>query len=76
MWANWNIQYAIRPSVSGNKNFNRDIIIKTVANAVGPEHPVNLKNYDLLIIVTVIQVGRPSLPLYSKYLMPRRTSSE
>lgn len=37
--------------------FNRDIIIKTVADAVGPEHPVNLKNYDLMILVDVMQVS-------------------
>lgn len=59
MWVNLHIQYAIRPSVSGNKTFNRNIIIKTVADVVGPEHPVDLKNYDLLILVTVIQVRRP-----------------
>ncbi|CAG8197380.1 unnamed protein product [Penicillium nalgiovense] len=47
--------YAIRPTVRGNSKLNRDIIIKTVADAVGPEHPVNLKNYDLMILVDVAQ---------------------
>ncbi|OQD85712.1 hypothetical protein PENANT_c009G08706 [Penicillium antarcticum] len=47
--------YAIRPTVRGNHKLNRDIIIKTVADAVGPEHPVNLKNYDLIILVDVVQ---------------------
>lgn len=41
----------------GNSKLNRDIIIKTVADAVGPEHPVNLKNYDLMILVDVAQVS-------------------
>ena len=59
------MQYAIRPSVSGNKNFNRNIIIKTVADAVGPDHSVDLKNYDLLILVTVIQVRQPLVSLCS-----------
>ncbi|KAJ5239732.1 hypothetical protein N7468_004351 [Penicillium chermesinum] len=47
--------YAIRPTVRGNKKFNRDMIIKIVADVVGPEHPVNLKKYDLLILVDVVQ---------------------
>jgi hypothetical protein len=42
--------------VRGNKKFNRDTIIKTVADVVGPEHPVDLKNYDLVILVDVVQV--------------------
>ncbi|KAI9929062.1 hypothetical protein MW887_001457 [Aspergillus wentii] len=47
-------KYAIRPSVRGNKVFNRDRVIKTVADVVGTEHPVDLKNYDLIILVEVI----------------------
>ncbi|KAJ5793646.1 hypothetical protein N7457_000245 [Penicillium paradoxum] len=47
--------YAIRPTVRGNSKLNRDIIIKVVADVVGPEHPVNLKNYDLMILVDVAQ---------------------
>ncbi|KAJ5439776.1 uncharacterized protein N7458_010774 [Penicillium daleae] len=48
-------KYAIRPSVRGNNKFNRDSIIKTVADIVGKEHPVNLKNYDKMILVDVCQ---------------------
>ncbi|KAL4743445.1 hypothetical protein BDV11DRAFT_110120 [Aspergillus similis] len=48
-------KYAIRPSVRGNKKFDRNTIIKTVADIVGPEHPVDLKNYDLIILVDVVQ---------------------
>jgi hypothetical protein len=50
--------------VRGNHKLNRDIIIKTVADVVGPEHPVNLKNYDLIILVDVVQVSTErSFPL-------------
>ncbi|KAL4810538.1 hypothetical protein BDV18DRAFT_58725 [Aspergillus unguis] len=48
-------KYAIRPSIRGNKKFGRDTVIKTVADIVGPEHPVDLKNYDLIILVDVVQ---------------------
>lgn len=41
----------------GNTKLNRDVIIKVVADAVGPEHPVNLKNYDLMILVDVAHVS-------------------
>ena len=51
------LQYAIRPTVRGNEKFNRDIIIKTVADVVGPDHPVDLKNYDKIILVDVVQVS-------------------
>lgn len=53
------MQYAIRPSVSSNKKFDRNTVIKTVADIVGPDHPVDLKNYDLVILVTVVQVSFP-----------------
>lgn len=46
----------------GNSKLNRDIIIKTVADAVGPEHPVNLTNYDLMILVDVAQVSNTNEP--------------
>ncbi|KAL4885131.1 hypothetical protein BJY04DRAFT_215006 [Aspergillus karnatakaensis] len=48
-------KYAIRPSARGNKKLGRDVIIKTVADVVGPEHPVNLKDFDLLILVDIVQ---------------------
>lgn len=54
-------QFAIRPTVTSNNKFSRDSIIKTVASVVGREHSVDLKNYDLLIIVLVIQVSLPRL---------------
>lgn len=61
------MQYAIRPSVSSNKKFDRNTVIKTVADIVGPDHPVDLKNYDLVILVTVVQVSfHFILPSHSK----------
>lgn len=42
--------------VRGNSKFNRDVLIKTIAQVVGPGHSVDLKNYDLLILVEVVQV--------------------
>lgn len=35
----------------------RDSIIKQVAAIVGPGHEVDLKNYELLIVVEVYQVS-------------------
>ncbi|CAO2656406.1 Nn.00g052090.m01.CDS01 [Neocucurbitaria sp. VM-36] len=46
-------KFAIRPSIRNNKEFTRDEIIKSVAAAVGPGHKVDLKGYDLLILVEI-----------------------
>ncbi|KAH7039061.1 hypothetical protein B0J12DRAFT_246049 [Macrophomina phaseolina] len=46
-------KFAIRPNIRNNKDVTRDQVIKTVAAAVGPGHSVDLKNYDLLILVDV-----------------------
>ena len=35
----------------------RDGIIKQVASLVGPGHEVNLKDYDLLVVVEVFKVS-------------------
>ncbi|EOA89683.1 hypothetical protein ACJQWK_02602 [Exserohilum turcicum] len=48
-------KFAIRPSIRNNKEFSRDHVIKTIAAAVGPGHKVDLKSYDLLIIVEIYQ---------------------
>ncbi|GES58457.1 THUMP domain protein [Aspergillus terreus] len=48
-------KFAIRPSIRANSKFKRDDVIKTVARVVGPGHSVDLKNYDLLILVEVAQ---------------------
>ncbi len=51
-------QYAIRPTIRNNNVLNRDEVIRIVASAVGEEHKVDLKNYDLLILVDVYRVSR------------------
>lgn len=38
----------------------RDDIIKHIATAVGHPHSVDLKNYDLLILVDIYRVGTKS----------------
>jgi len=46
-------KFAIRPTIRNNNQLNGDTVIKTVASAVGQSHSVDLKNYDLLILVEV-----------------------
>ncbi|EEP82629.1 conserved hypothetical protein [Uncinocarpus reesii 1704] len=48
-------KYAIRPSVRNNHEWPRDTVIQLVARAVGQGHTVDLKNYDVLILVEVMQ---------------------
>ncbi|EFE40759.1 hypothetical protein TRV_04532 [Trichophyton verrucosum HKI 0517] len=48
-------KYAIRPTIRNNTDCQRDSVIKLIASIVGGEHSVDLKNYDLLILVDVIQ---------------------
>lgn len=48
-------KYAIRPAVRNNNTFNRDVIIKTVAAAVGPVHNVDLMSPDYIILVEIVQ---------------------
>lgn len=50
------IKFAIRPSIRNNKEFSRDEVIKSVAAAVGPGHIVDLRGYDLLILVEIYKV--------------------
>ncbi|KAI8939410.1 hypothetical protein NX059_003192 [Plenodomus lindquistii] len=46
-------KFAIRPSIRNNKDLKRDGVIKSVAAAVGSGHKVDLKDYDLLILVEI-----------------------
>lgn len=50
------VQFAIRPNMRNHNILKRDAVIKTVAGLVGQPHKVDLKNYDLLIIVEIYQV--------------------
>lgn len=40
-----------------HKTMTRDTIIRTVAAAVGQGHSVDLKNYDLLILVDIYKAS-------------------
>nr|POE64853.1 uncharacterized protein c25h2.10c [Quercus suber] len=48
-------KFAIRPTLRNHNVLTRDSVIKQVASLVGPGHAVDLKNYDLLIVVEVYQ---------------------
>jgi len=51
------VKFAIRPNLrEHNSTLGREEIIHTVAKVVGPGHIVDLKNYDLLILVEVLRV--------------------
>ncbi|KAF8541947.1 hypothetical protein BDD12DRAFT_455659 [Trichophaea hybrida] len=45
------IKFAIRPTSRNHNTLNRNEIINTIAACVGPAHKVDLKEYDLLILV-------------------------
>lgn len=49
-------QFAIRPTLRNHNVLKRDALIQQVAAAVGHGHKVDLKNYDLLILVEVYTV--------------------
>lgn len=49
-------RFAIRPNLRNHKVLSRDGIIQQVASAVGPGHTVDLKQYDVLILVEVYKV--------------------
>ena len=53
--ARWT-KFAIRTSIRNNKVFQRNDLIDTIAAAVGPGHKVDLKGYDLLILVEIYKV--------------------
>jgi len=46
-------KYAIRPTIRAHNTWTRDSVIKLVADAVGDRHSVDLKNYNLLILVDI-----------------------
>ncbi|MCJ1354743.1 MAG: hypothetical protein MMC33_004732 [Icmadophila ericetorum] len=46
-------KFAIRTTIRNHGSLTRDIVIKQVADTVGPPHTVDLKNYDLLILVEI-----------------------
>ena len=50
------IKFAIRTTIRNHSTLTRDGVIKQVADAVGQSHTVDLKNYDLLILVEIYKV--------------------
>ncbi|KAK0934495.1 hypothetical protein LTR29_013905 [Friedmanniomyces endolithicus] len=48
-------KFAIRPSIRNHNILSRDSVIKQIASDVGLDHTVDLKNYELLIIVEIYQ---------------------
>ena len=46
-------KFAIRPTTRENTSLKRDDVINRVATLVGQKHSVDLKNYDLLILVEI-----------------------
>jgi tRNA acetyltransferase TAN1 len=56
------MQFAIRPTSRNSSQLSRDTVIKTVAEVVGPNHSVDLTNYDLLILVDVVLVSSSLVP--------------
>lgn len=52
------MQFAIRPNMRNHNIMKRDAVINLVAGLVGQPHKVDLKNYDLLIMVEIYQVRR------------------
>ncbi|KAI9710501.1 MAG: hypothetical protein M1820_002637 [Bogoriella megaspora] len=46
-------KFAIRPTIRNSNLLSRDGVIRQVALAVGPGHSVDLKGYDLLVIVEI-----------------------
>ncbi|KAK0254126.1 hypothetical protein LTS09_010847 [Friedmanniomyces endolithicus] len=48
-------KFAIRPSIRNHNILNRESVIKQIASIVGPDHTVDLKSYELLIIVEIYQ---------------------
>lgn len=50
-------QFAIRPTLRNHNILSRDSVIKQVASIVGLGHQVDLKNYELLVVVEVYQVS-------------------
>ncbi|KAL9528115.1 hypothetical protein SMMN14_08424 [Sphaerulina musiva] len=47
--------FAIRPTIRNHNVLTRDSVIKQVADVVGEGHKVDLKNYELMIIVEIYQ---------------------
>ncbi len=61
-------QFAIRPNIRNHSVLKRDAVIKQVAAAVGPMHSVDLRNYDLLILIEIYKVSGDGVQAKAKKL--------
>lgn len=50
--------YAIRPNARDNTSMNPDAVIHIVGSIIGREHIVDLKGYDVLVLVETVKVSR------------------
>ena len=50
-------QFAIRPTLRNHNVLTRDSVVKQLASIIGPGHEVDLKNYELLVVVEIFKVG-------------------
>ncbi|KAH0556491.1 hypothetical protein GP486_005610 [Trichoglossum hirsutum] len=48
-------KFAIRTNIRNHNTLTRDGIIRQVAEVIGPGHKVDLKDYDLLVLVEIFQ---------------------
>lgn len=51
------VKFAIQPTLRSHDVLTRETIINTVARCVGMNHKVDLKQYDVLILVEVYKVS-------------------
>ncbi|KAI9757656.1 MAG: hypothetical protein M4579_003381 [Chaenotheca gracillima] len=47
------VKFAIRPTIRNHNILKRDMVIHQIATMVGPGHSVDLKQYELLILVEI-----------------------
>jgi tRNA acetyltransferase TAN1 len=55
-----NLEYAIQPHARDNNTMTRDPVIAVVGSVIGRDHIVELKGYDVLVLVETVKV-LPSL---------------
>jgi tRNA acetyltransferase TAN1 len=51
-----NLKYAIQPHARDNNTMTRDPVIAVVGSVIGKDHIVELKGYDLLVLVETVKV--------------------
>lgn len=49
------MKYAIRPNARDNNVLSRDSVIQVIGSVIGRGHPVDLKGYDVMILVETVR---------------------